>query len=114
MYEELQQTGKVDETLPEDDRAIRELHAKEVLGRSESKASPREAVAAVTKSQAKRESSPKRTFDSRQRAERSQTPTVATRKQPTESRPARKLRFHLELSDDVVDAEFEEVNDEKK
>jgi predicted flap endonuclease-1-like 5' DNA nuclease len=31
MYDELKATGRVDATLPEDDRAIRDLHAKEVL-----------------------------------------------------------------------------------
>jgi len=32
MYDELEQTGKVEKNLPEDDRAVRELHASEVLG----------------------------------------------------------------------------------
>lgn len=32
MYDELQQTGKVEETLPEDDRLIKALHRSEVLG----------------------------------------------------------------------------------
>lgn len=31
MYHELQATGRVEATLPEDDRAVRDLHAKEVL-----------------------------------------------------------------------------------
>lgn len=31
MYNEVQKTGRVDKTLPEDDREIRKLHAKEVL-----------------------------------------------------------------------------------
>lgn len=31
MYDELKATGKVDRTLPEDDRIVRDLHAKEVL-----------------------------------------------------------------------------------
>ncbi len=31
MYRELQATGRVEATLPEDDRAVRDLHAKEVL-----------------------------------------------------------------------------------
>lgn len=32
IYQELQETGRVEKHLPEDDRAVRELHAKEVLG----------------------------------------------------------------------------------
>ncbi|MBA2127103.1 DUF4332 domain-containing protein [Hyphomicrobium methylovorum] len=31
IYDELRKTGRVDKSLPEDDRAIRDLHAKEVL-----------------------------------------------------------------------------------
>lgn len=31
MYDELKQTGRVEKTLPEDDRVVRDLHAKEVL-----------------------------------------------------------------------------------
>lgn len=31
MYDELKTTGKVDKTLPEDDRVVRDLHAREVL-----------------------------------------------------------------------------------
>ena len=31
MYDELKATGRVDKTLPEDDRMVRDLHAKEVL-----------------------------------------------------------------------------------
>ncbi len=31
MYDELKSTGRVDKTLPEDDRMVRDLHAKEVL-----------------------------------------------------------------------------------
>ena len=34
MYDELQATGKVEHTLPEDDRAIRDLHKREVLDRA--------------------------------------------------------------------------------
>jgi hypothetical protein len=34
MYDELQETGKVDRTLSDDDRAIRDLHAAEVAGRA--------------------------------------------------------------------------------
>jgi predicted flap endonuclease-1-like 5' DNA nuclease len=34
MYDELQATGKVEHTLPEDDRVIRDLHKREVLDRS--------------------------------------------------------------------------------
>ncbi|MEM8627857.1 MAG: DUF4332 domain-containing protein, partial [Pseudomonadota bacterium] len=33
MYDELKLTGDVDETLPEDDRAVRDLHAREVLAK---------------------------------------------------------------------------------
>ncbi len=32
MYDELKATGRVDKTLPEDDRMVRDLHEKEVLG----------------------------------------------------------------------------------
>ncbi len=32
MFDELQTTGKVDKTLPEDDRAVRDLHEREVAG----------------------------------------------------------------------------------
>ncbi|MDX2257448.1 MAG: DUF4332 domain-containing protein [Hyphomicrobiaceae bacterium] len=32
MFDELMTTGRVDATLPEDDRAVRDLHAREVLG----------------------------------------------------------------------------------
>ena len=35
MYDELQATGKVDKTLSEDDRTIRELHAAEVAGKAQ-------------------------------------------------------------------------------
>ena len=34
MYDELQATGKVEHTLPEDDRVIRDLHKREVLDRA--------------------------------------------------------------------------------
>ena len=33
MYDELQATGTVDKTLPEDDRSVREAHAREVLSK---------------------------------------------------------------------------------
>ncbi len=34
IYRELQQTGRVEQTLPEENRTVRDLHAKEVLGAS--------------------------------------------------------------------------------
>ena len=39
MYDELQATGDVEATLPADDRAVRELHAREVLARRQTKQS---------------------------------------------------------------------------
>ncbi|QDU96770.1 DUF4332 domain-containing protein [Lignipirellula cremea] len=50
IWNELQETGKVEETLPEDDRVVSKLYEREVLGRRPAytpRQSPREAAAAL-------------------------------------------------------------------
>lgn len=44
MYDEWQETGAVEKTLPEDDRTIRDLHAKEVLRKPVTQQEPGEAA----------------------------------------------------------------------
>ncbi|MFA5898655.1 MAG: DUF4332 domain-containing protein [Hyphomicrobium sp.] len=94
MYEELQATGRVEATLPEDDRAVRDLHAKEVLQPLEARQN-----AARAKRLAKQETP--------QPAKAQQAPRAAP--QPTATRPqtapvpapSPAPRAFLKLSDDV-------------
>lgn len=91
MYHELQATGGVEATLPEDDRAVRDLHAKEVL-------KPREAqqAAARAKRIARREPPQPAAAQPMQHAAPASTSTR------TESAaPAAAPRAFLKASDDV-------------
>ncbi|MEZ6065082.1 MAG: DUF4332 domain-containing protein [Planctomycetaceae bacterium] len=116
MYRELQQTGRVEQTLPEDDRVIRELHAKEVLGQT-----PAPPVIATSTS-VEQNRAPKRT-EPAVPAARSEPaaarPAVAAKSSPVASRPATLpvdaakpaapqrrsgVRFYLDLDDPIVDA----------
>lgn len=90
IFRELQQTGRVEQTLPEENRTVRDLHAKEVLG------TPR-ATPAVPKTAA-----PLATAAS----PRPDVIPVATALRPAKKAAiAGKLpRFHLEPDDPIVDA----------
>lgn len=85
MYRELKKTGRVEETLPEDDRMVRDLHKREVLDRK-TKARPPAAT----------------------RMDPATEPAAAiSRRTPTlGNRPAkaRRARYYLHESDPVVDA----------
>lgn len=103
MYHELQATGRVEATLPEDDRMVRELHAKEVLEPQKAKQ-----AAARAKRMAKRET-PQQAVS--QQAERPAAVSTTSRTQPaTQARapaaepattPVRQPRTFLKSSDDV-------------
>jgi predicted flap endonuclease-1-like 5' DNA nuclease len=85
MYDELKATGTVERNLPEDDRAVRDIHAVEVLHHTKPPAK------AASPSGARAAPSP------RQPAAR---PTLATRLEAT--RPEQVPR--LKMTDDIVDA----------
>ena len=91
IYAELQETGTVERHLPEDDRAVRDLHAKEVLGISPTKPSNRRQPADVIE----QSSVPiKRT-----------NPPAHAGGSPAPAKPNdQPLRYYLKTSDHVVDA----------
>ncbi len=80
MYQELQATGRVEATLPEDDRAVRDLHAQEVVA-------PREAQQAATRAKRLAASVP------------AIAPAAAKKSEATEARNT--PRVFLKASDDV-------------
>lgn len=85
IWEELQATGKVVETLPEDDRTIRKTHAEEVLGIAVEELDRQPVRKAGGKHQAPRD----RTVEPE--------PTAPIRMPQS-------VRFHLQLDSPVVDA----------
>lgn len=107
MYDELQQTGKVEETLPEDDRVIKALHRSEVLGIKdndededdiEEDEGPTEAELAIEKLMEKEEEVDKSSYD-RHEKEEGEVPVSLP-----EKRPQQKPTHYLERSDQVEDA----------
>ncbi len=86
MFHELQATGRVEATLPEDDRTVRELHAKEV-------AAPRAAAQAAER--AKRLAEPAAAPGS------SGAQSGTRRKRQRRHRPRRSPRAFLKASDDL-------------
>jgi hypothetical protein len=115
MYRELQKTGTVEKSLPEDDRAIRELHAAEVLGQPAAKpvaavsrpASTEPAPASSTaSSKAKSATTPAPSVTARPDVVRGTQPTsvpaTAARAPDVARRPG--VRFYLDLDDPIVDA----------
>ena len=104
MYDELQQTGKVEENLPEDDRVIKALHRKEVLGildgegeRTEPQdEGPSEAELAVEELMEREEPVDKSGYD-RHDEEGSEPVSLP------EKRPQPKPTYYLEFSDQVED-----------
>jgi len=60
MYDELQATGTVEETLDEDERTIRELHSVEVLGRKPGEASSRARSSVASAKKSRQETKPSR------------------------------------------------------
>lgn len=99
IYRELQQTGRVEQTLPEENRTIRELHAREVLGK------PAIATAAVTSaaapSAAAAATAPQTATPGRDLLPVSAAPPAQLRKAKLKSPLP---RFYLELDDPIVDA----------
>lgn len=89
MYQELQATGRVEATLPEDDRTVRDLHAKEVIA-------PRALKQAAARAQRLATSTPARPAVS-QKA----TPTTAAAKTPEAAETRSTPRVFLKASDDV-------------
>jgi len=107
MYDELQQTGKVEETLPEDDRVIKSLHRSEVLGITDhdddeddeiEDEGPTEAELAIDKLMEQEEEVDKSGYDRHEREERDVPVSLP------EKRPQQKPTHYLELSDQVEDA----------
>ncbi|MGI9378015.1 MAG: DUF4332 domain-containing protein, partial [Methyloligellaceae bacterium] len=95
IYDELQETGVVEHSLPEDDRVIRDLHRKEVLDRDEGTK-----ISGETKDSISHEedvSDPNKTNNQE---------NVALKSAEDKARPEadRKLRYYLDLSDDVEKA----------
>ncbi|CAN1722399.1 DUF4332 domain-containing protein [Hyphomicrobium sp. 1Nfss2.1] len=93
MYQELQATGRVEATLPEDDRAVRDLHAKEVIA-------PREAQQAAARAQRLATSAPAQPAAS-QKATRTTAATPAAAKTPEAAETRSAPRVFLKASDDV-------------
>jgi hypothetical protein len=114
MYRELKSTGKVERTLPADDRAVRDLHAKQVLQRGSSSSDsdshdsgPREERDTRPRKTPSRDTLPHRPY---LQYPRETTPETSP---PRDSRPTppsrmdkseEPYRFYLELSSNVVDA----------
>lgn len=121
MYRELQQTGRVLHTLPEDDKAVRKLHAEEVLKisveeldrRHEGKAASAENIPQVRPSASTETNTPTSQkseelaslIQSAKQAQESRRSHADESPKPTIPLPAaRELRFYLKTSDAVVDA----------
>ncbi len=106
MYDELQQTGKVEETLPEDDRLIKALHRKEVLGITDDETEedepedegPSEAELAVEELMEREEEVDKSGYDRHDDEDTGEPASLP------EKRPAPKPTFYLERTDQVEDA----------
>ncbi len=107
MYDELQGTGKVEDTLPEDDRVIKALHRSEVLGIKDEgdddetdaeDEGPTEGELAVEKLMEKEEEVDKSGYDRHERDENEQPVSLP------EKRPQQKPTHYLERTDQVVDA----------
>lgn len=85
MYDELMTTGRVDATLPEDDRIVRDLHAKEVEApRQAERAAQRVAVLA-------RQTAPAPAV----------VPKPAAKRTPPASGAPLEARYYLALADDI-------------
>lgn len=93
MYQELQATGRVEATLPEDDRAVCDLHAKEVIA-------PREAQQAAARAQRLATSVPARPAAS-QKATPAASAAPAPAKTPEAAETRSVPRVFLKASDDV-------------
>ncbi|MEZ6057088.1 MAG: DUF4332 domain-containing protein [Planctomycetaceae bacterium] len=124
MYRELQTTGHVEETLPEDDRTIRELHSAEVLGKkpittenqtattSEASVPPEEDLSDAPASKGPNISPPVPKAIPAPTIDQESIPTpvvvamspeaTTTRRGPEER--SRSPRFYLNLTDPIVDA----------
>lgn len=100
MYDELQQTGTVDKTLSEDDRAIRDLHKTEVLRSKSGGVSSAEAAEAQEAIEVVRE-----TINQAARAIKTANLDLdqAVEAKQKQRRP-RGAKFYLEPSDKVEDA----------
>ena len=106
MYDELQGTGKVEETLPEDDRVIKALHRSEVLGikdesDDDSEAEdegPTEAELAIEELMEREEEVDKSGYDRHERDENDAPVSLP------EKRPQQKPTHYLEKTDQVEDA----------
>ncbi|MCA9115013.1 MAG: DUF4332 domain-containing protein [Planctomycetaceae bacterium] len=124
MFRELQETGDIVHTLPEDDRVIRDLHAREVLGIEPKQTTQEEPAAAAVPQQApdRQQTAAPRTEVTGAAAEMETEPASTERKAPPAAPPGEKnsdqqpaaaqspaensrpLRFYLELDSPVVDA----------
>ena len=126
MFDELQQTGKVEHTLPEDDFAIRDLHQKEVVGKVTARV-PSVPIATAPVAAAPSTDVPTRTATPRAANGESTRPTLAAatvselktaavaipQSKPTAatppplpplSAPAKKFRFYLETESPLDEA----------
>lgn len=124
MFDELNQTGKVDKTLSEDDRQVRDLHAKEILEpRAKARARARQDRMKVQPTAAPNTASaPKTATSVPPPAQAAGTPgtrdtqaaapapqrdndiTLHTLEPRETTAPRSSLRTNLELHDDLVDA----------
>jgi len=109
MYNELVQTGKVDRTLSEDDRTIRDLHKKEVVNRRKPElVTPQApAIREVPKSPPPVASEPRRPLPPRDTIKLRDEPLQKQEPTPNEKetkQPPGELKFYLEPSSPVVDA----------
>lgn len=87
MYDELVATGRVDATLPEDDRVVRDLYAKEVEA-------PRQARRAVERAAALAASASAPPPAAR-------APKAEARREPVAAPSPARPRYHLALADDI-------------
>lgn len=86
MYDELSTTGRVEATLPEDDRIVRDLYAREVEA-------PRQAERALARAAVLAAPTPAPTTAS--------TPKIATQRKPRAPTAALAARHYLALADDI-------------
>ena len=109
MYNELAQTGKVDRTLSEDDRTIRDLHEKEVLSRAKNSGQerPQPNYRAPVPSKPQLPQKPKVDKPRQETIKLHngiESPPATAPKKAETKRPERDLKFYLEMSSNVVDA----------
>lgn len=100
MYDELQEEGRVEANLPEDDRMIRDLYHKEVVAKRR-----RTAISLrfpLPKAKTARKLPQKKLVAARARPRLQDA--LAQRRPQQDNRGARRHRFHLSIGDDVVDA----------